>query len=135
MKKPRSFLRVAAECVVFFGGIYFFILGGWENLPLFDRISGPSRFRQFVAAPIPSCVHSIRKGYSGFPQGRITTYFRYDGTLESCRFLGGWIPTQVAPELGFGAENPWTKAFRKHARDEIYLLIREGTNEGLLFIP
>lgn len=56
----------------------FIVLGGyWENMAFLDRLSGPWRFREFVASPIPMSVHDVRGGYSGFPFGKIRTVFAF----------------------------------------------------------
>ena len=69
----------------------FIYMGGyWENMAVLNRISGPKRFKQFVANPVPSNIHNLRGGYSGFPRGIIRTYFNYTGDFSDMEFLEDW---------------------------------------------
>ena len=119
-----------------------FIWGGgyWENWPLLDRVSGPQRFKQYVADPIPQCVYGVHGGYSGFPQGRVLTWFQYKGNLGDCDFLDSWKEislqeSQAARRFNSGLKA--TKVFvpldpsKSHGTE---LLIDENTRQGLLFI-
>lgn len=119
----------------------FCYLGGyWENWSPLDRISGPQRFRQFVARPIPSSIYDIRGGYSGWPQGEVATYFHFHGDIEANAFLRNWqeltLYDSTAPFvphlLVIGANRvymqPATEGYR-------YLLISETSHRGILYIP
>jgi hypothetical protein len=112
----------------------FIVLGGyWENMAFLDRLSGPWRFREFVASPIPMSVHDVRGGYSGFPFGKIRTVFTF--TDESLPFLHEWtqIEGPEAERKTIGANFPATKIFRK-GRDK-FLLINDNTKQGCLYVP
>jgi hypothetical protein len=107
--------------------------GYWENIPVLDRISGPQRFREFIANPIPSTVRDVRGGYSGFPFGYIRTVFVYWGVPRP--FLDGWtfVDGPEVTSLIRPARFSYTKAFRR--ANGAFLLINEDTRQGCLYVP
>jgi len=131
---------LAFICVVL---IIFVIWGGgyWENVPIFDRLSGPKRFAQYVADPIPSYITELRGGYSGFPQGRIATDFKFSIDPESWEFLSGWKEKNFLKNGEFDIiatnNNMFISRIYQHTneRSERYLIIDERTKRGLLWVP
>ena len=79
MKIPAPLLIAAAilsSLVVAGVGAAAWMGGYRETWPLLDRLSGPQRFRQYVADPEAVSVSDLRGGYAGFPFGTIRTTFR-----------------------------------------------------------
>jgi hypothetical protein len=119
----------------------FIYLGGyWENMAVLNRLSGPKRFKQFVVDPIPSNIHNLKGGYSGFPQGIIRTYFTYSGDFSNMKFLAEWEKMEGNP---FRGEFDWyikdtdaTMVYRKKRYESYtYLLIDEENKRGILYLP
>lgn len=151
MKKPfrQKATRVLTIAVliaflVFAQYAAFIYLGGyWENHPLFRRISGPMRFKQFVSSDLPDAVYDMKGGYSGFPQGIILTRFRYRGLVKNLPFLEDWESVAMnetthyaAPYFPYLDDVKATAIYRKSRHNTfIYLLIGEQTKEGLLLVP
>ncbi len=121
--------------------VYIFYSGGyWENLPLLDRISGPKRFKQFVMDPVPAEIYQIRGGYSGFPQGRVSTFFRFKGDFNSLPFVNAWerVDSHQCPEVSsyYLREINATAIYRKPIYKRYkYLLVAEAAGEAMLHIP
>jgi hypothetical protein len=129
----------AFSCVVL---IIFVIWGGgyWENIPIFDRLSGPKRFAQYVADPIPTYITEIRGGYSGFPQGQITTDFKFSIEPEKWEFLTDWTDQDIRknPKIVAlaGPEILVSRIYQhKDERYERYLIIDEQSKHGFLWVP
>jgi hypothetical protein len=119
----------------------FIYMGGyWEDIAVLNRISGPKRFKQFVADPIPEEIHELKGGYSGFPQGTIRTYFGYSGDFSDTEFLDEWEKMQDYP---FGQQFAWyltdtdvAAVYRKkHYESYMYLIIDEQDSKGVLYLP
>jgi len=122
---------------LFFGSV--FVMGGyWENSPVLDRISGPSRFKQFVVDPIPNSIYDLRGGYSGFPRGRVTTYFKYRGNFNDHPFLKEWsvsdMPESYFDWTGLSITNIYIKK-RMGTTRNFHLLIDDNVKRGLFYIP
>jgi len=136
MKRPAPLLIAAAifsSLVVAGAGAAVWMGGYWENWPLLDRLSGPQRFRQYVADPAAASVSDLRGGYSGFPFGRIRTTFRYaDASLP---FVTGWqrLDPAKARDVEQVAGCPWTTLFRKPGG--ALLFIDEASQQGCLVVP
>ena len=122
-------------CVMAVAGVGWVTYSGgyWESWPFCDRISGPQRFRQYVADPLPPSVHGPRGGYSGFPFGYIKTCFKYSD--DSLPFLGGWthISSPENESKIAAARFSYTKVFGKNNR--VFVLINENTKQGCLYVP
>ncbi|MFM7312036.1 MAG: hypothetical protein ACKO0M_02525 [Cyanobium sp.] len=137
MKGPTGFLialAVGAGLVLAGMGTAAVWMGGyWENWPLLDQVSGPQRFRQYVADPRAASVHELRGGYSGFPFGAIRTTFRYADT--SLPFVTGWrrMDPAEARDVARVAGCPSTTVFRRPGG--VYLFINATTQEGCLIVP
>ncbi|MCD4817691.1 MAG: hypothetical protein K8S23_03240 [Candidatus Cloacimonetes bacterium] len=120
--------------------IFIWQCGYWENWVLLDSISGPKRFKEFIANPIPSEIYNIRGGYSGFPQGKITTYFQYDGLFINQSFLNNWLyiderNNSVYFKL-FADKLDVTRIYiYKDLSIEKYLLLDENKKSVILFVP
>jgi hypothetical protein len=112
--------------------------GYWENLPIFDRFSGPIRFRQFVTDPIPSYIYDIRGGYSGFPQGQIVTTFSFNQPPSEWSFLEKWNKS-TDPQ----SERVSLLHNERLAVDEVFIFgnqkyfiaINRQEREALLYVP
>ena len=137
-KQTRSakLLRIACAgvCVMVAAAAWCSYSGGyWENVPVLDRLSGPMRFREFVADPIPSSIRDLRGGYSGFPQGRIRTVFAYSEEPQS--LLAEWNPVHdpATKQEIEAARFSYTKAFQKNGG--AFLLIDEKERRGCLYVP
>jgi len=136
-RKSVSRLAIAGVLVCMLavaGAGWFSYAGGyWESWPVFDRISGSQRFRQYVADPMPPSVHDARGGYSGFPFGYIKTCFKYSD--DSLPFLGGWkrISSPEKEDRIAAARFSYTKVFEKNNR--VFVLIDEDTKQGCLYVP
>lgn len=132
--RERHVPRLLSGLTVLAGAGAFLYAGGyWENWPLLDRLSGPRRFRQYVADPVPAAVHDLRGGYSGFPSGEIRTCFGYAG--NALPFLDGW--TRLAnpgtePRLA-AARVSYTAAFTRDRR--VFLLLDEPAQRGCVYVP
>jgi hypothetical protein len=142
MRKPIKIFAVISILTIFITFVLFSFLiwqgGYWENLSPFDRISGPKRFRQFVVDPIPPYINELRGGYSGFPQGQITTLFNFTGTLKDWNFLSNWAESS-SPEKErvtelFSEELNFSRVY-KHLNKDYYLALDEKSGKGLLYIP
>ena len=142
MKKPLKIFAIISILTILVTFVFFaFIIwqgGYWENLSLFDKISGPMRFRQFVADPIPHSIDDLRGGYSGFPQGQITTYFNFTGAPKEWNFLSNWVESsdpekERVTEL-FSKEISFSRVY-KHLNKDYYLALDEKSGKGLLYIP
>ena len=136
MTRPAPLVIAAAilaSLVVAGAGAAAWMGGYWENWPLLDRLSGPQRFRQYVADPAAASVSDLRGGYSGFPFGTIRTTFRYaDASLP---FVKGWQRVPMAETRQFEriALCPWTTLFRKPGGS--YLFIDATAQQGCLVVP
>jgi hypothetical protein len=128
--------------LVLFQGIFVWIGGYWENAPLFDRLSGPMRFRQFVADPIPDFIHSVRGGYSGFPQGQLRTQFSFTQAPQTWPFLVSWSPAssecvdEVRPWVAEVAEPQVYQRSQasRSCSDNVYLILDSRGGHGVLFM-
>lgn len=58
-------------------GSFIYSGGYYERWPLLDRFSGPARFEEYVASPIPAAFTDFRGGYSGFPGGTMKVLFHH----------------------------------------------------------
>jgi len=136
MKIPAPVLfgvAILSSLVLAGGGAAAWMGGYWENWPLLDRLSGPQRFRQYVADPRAASVSELRGGYSGFPFGTIRTTFRYaDASLP---FVTGWqrLDPAEARNVDRVAGCPSTALFRKPGG--ILLFIDETRQQGCLVVP
>jgi hypothetical protein len=136
MKSPVPVLiavAILSSLVLAAGGAAVWMGGYWENWPLLDQLSGPQRFRQYVADPKAASVSELRGGYSGFPFGTIRTTFRY--TDAALPFVTGWqrVDTSEAKDFERVAGCSWTTLFRKPSG--VYLFIDETTKQGCLVVP
>ena len=105
--------------------------GIWENRPVLDHISGPMRFKQYVAKPIPADVYDLKGGYSGFPAGVILTRFKFRGNVDNLGFLKDWgLLTEPIP-----MPDTLNKTSRRFVKEGAYLLFNPETKEGFLYIP
>lgn len=137
--------------VVLFGAcltsfvLYYWASGGgyWENRPMFDRISGPMRFMQYVCAPIPLNIYGVRGGYSGITDGFVGTSFNLRGDFPVDRCLGNaWAETPVDDLSGILwielSPDAVTRAFVYGSEEEQnlrFLLLDEDVGRGYLFVP
>lgn len=145
MKTLRKILIAILQVLAFiFVGLIIFVLWGggyWENIPIFDRISGPKRFAQYVEDPIPSYITEIRGGYSGFPQGQIVTNFQFSIEPESWEFLSRWKDKSISKNGEFDIlatnNNMFISRIYQHTneRSEVYLIIDDRSKRSLLYVP
>lgn len=104
--------------------------GYWENWPLLDRLSGPMRFRQYVASPVPSVIHDLKGGYSGFPKGRVLTQFSFEGDPREFDFLADWVVEDAKSPVGFQGLPSHSYRVR---RQKAILIFDESTHQGWLY--
>jgi len=140
-KGVKIFLGVTSLTIlaIFSWFAWFLWIGGyWENMPFVNRYSGPMRFKQFVVDSIPPYISDIRGGYSGFPQGQVTTYFSFDKPPADWSFLVGWVesanPTSEQVTILFKDELEISKVY-KHREKEYSLAIDEQGRKALLYVP
>jgi len=119
------------------GLVYYF--GYWENLPLLERISGPIRFRERIADPVPEGFSDIRGGYSGFPQGVVVTQFTFAKDPAEWGFLSAWSPASknAANKFEFYVPELQPTAIYERSDDSLcrhvcYLAVNENTRRGAL---
>lgn len=154
----RIILIVLACLAAVFVGTVAYMGGYWENLPILDRISGPQRFKQFVASPVPDEISGVRGGYSGFPQGIVLTRFNIaKGYAPDA--IGPWLKLTNLQEITKNTEAPYPDFVRaaiglqgygadaegaqvavytrksKSGKSRGVILIHRGTGKGVLYIP
>ena len=139
----RKIVKVVIALAVIFILIHagFMYMGGyWENMAVLNRISGPKRFKQFVANPIPSNIHDLRGGYSGFPGGIVRTYFSYTGDFSEMKFLADWEKMDDYPfnkEFAlYITDTDKATVYRKKRYDSyIYLIVDTENKKGVFYLP
>lgn len=133
------FLGALAFIAMLLLGGFVYSAGYWENIPIFDRISGPSRFKQFVTNPIPKDIYDLRGGYSGFPQGQVVTHFRYKGDVKNFSFITDWNQVSEAEtdKTGLKTEKKFVKrkVYADGSKSERFLFFDEENKKGFLYIP
>ena len=136
-----SCIVIAVMLMVIVPAVTFIALGGyWESWPIFDEYSGPMRFRQLAADPVPPAVYDLRGGHSGFPAGQIKTRFRFKGTVEELAFLDRWIGMieieKTAAYAAFAGKMSISHIYRRDIEDgEAFLIFDEEAQEGVLYVP
>ncbi len=130
---------LTAFAIFIIPNVYFIWAGGyWENYPILDHVSGPMRFTQFVANPIPKGIYNLRGGYSGFPQGQVVTYFEFRKPLNEHEFLKDWIKVKQVRETlvhdFFGDKMNFSKLYQ-HKEGKYYLVLDEVNNKGIFHMP
>ena len=143
----KRILKAVVTVILTLVGLYillhalFIYLGGyWEDMAVLNRISGPKRFKQFVADPIPPTIHNLRGGYSGFPQGIIRTYFTYSGDFSNMGFLAEWEKMKGNLFRGefdcYIQDTDAATVYRKKRYESyMYLIIDEKSKKGILYLP
>jgi hypothetical protein len=142
MNHPRRRWLAAVFVLVLLGAGFAFVAlrTGWENWPLLERISGPLRFAEFVATPVPDTIYEIRGGYTAPPGRELVTRFRFRGDIETNAFIGNWrelaLYDSSAPFvpalLLIGADHVYLQPAHEGYR---YLLVATGRQRGILYIP
>lgn len=139
----RQIVKAVITLAVIFILIHaaFIYMGGyWENMAVLNRISGPKRFKQFVADPVPSNIHDLRGGYSGFPRGIVRTYFNYTGDFSDMEFLTDWEKMDDYPfnkEFSLYITNTdKATVYRKKRYDSyVYLIVDTENKKGVFYLP
>lgn len=131
--KLTFYLKLLLIFLVVIWGFFIYLGSYWENWPIFDRISGPMRYQQYVSKVIPENVKNIKGGYAGFPRGSIKTYFDYQHEKEL--LSDKWILFE-SRDLGInfeGLEEGYPKIYTNQNR--IFILLNEELKKGILYKP
>ena len=134
-------ISIILVSILLLAGVFIYMGGYWEHMPVLKKISGPMRFKQYVGDPASFGVTNLSGGYTGFPQGSVITTFSLDKAISDTGILHEWSLADISDrrfevrikELTGNSE--YTLYIKKVGESERFLVIGKELRKGILYIP
>jgi len=127
--------------ILLLGGVFIYMGGYWEHMPVLKKISGPMRFKQYVGDPASFGVSNLSGGYTGFPQGAVITTFNLDKAISDTGILPEWSLADSSDRrfevriINLTGKPEYTLYTKKVGNSERFLVIGKESKKGILYIP